>query len=327
MEPTSAEQVAALAAGRVPEPERVRDDVWSIPIPMPTAYVPYTLTCVIRGGDGGLHVIDPGLDSDENWQALERGFARFGLDLRDVASATSTHAHPDHLGLAGRLRATSSATVVMHRLDAESLAHPHRDRSAEAVAARLASWGAPAEEAANFHEPERKLGVPSLGGFVVDRTVEDGDLLDIAGRHIAVLHTPGHTAGSICLRDAEAGLLFTGDHVLPTINPGIGLGGTHDGNPLAGYLAGLERVAVFAADEVWPGHFYRFTGIAERSEELARHQLKRAAEVRAVLDREPDADVWQIAQRLTWTGGWDSLKDFMRISALLQTEMFVEYVS
>src|SRR3982751_4247551 len=136
MEPTSAEQGAALAAGRVPEPERVRDDVWSIPIPMPTAYVPYTLTGVIRGGDGGLHVIDPGLDSDENWQALERGFARFGLDLRDVGSATPTHAHPDHLGLAGRLRATSGATVVMHRLDAESLAHPHRDRSAEAVAAR-----------------------------------------------------------------------------------------------------------------------------------------------------------------------------------------------
>jgi glyoxylase-like metal-dependent hydrolase (beta-lactamase superfamily II) len=327
MQSTSPAQSAALDAGRVPEPEQVRPDVWSIPISMGSTYVPYTLTGVIRGADGKLHVIDPGIDTDENWATLEAGFTGFGLSLDDVVSTTSTHAHPDHLGLGGRLRERSGAQVVMHRLEEASLGEPRVDRSAALVAEKYAGWGAPPGAADDYHEPGHRLGVPSLEGFRADRVVEDGDLLEIEGRHVQVLHTPGHTSGSICLRDLDDNLLFTGDHVLPTINPGIGLGGVTAVNPLAGYLAALERVAVFADDEVWPGHFFRFRGIAERTAQIAQHQLKRAAEVRAVLDREPDASVWRIAQQLSWTNGWDGLESFLRVSALMQTEMFVGYVS
>ncbi|CAN5161295.1 MBL fold metallo-hydrolase [soil metagenome] len=328
MQTTSPAQQDALSARLVPQPEQVRPGVWSIPIPMASTYVPYTLTAVIRGADGELHVIDPGVDSDDNWALLGAGFDMFGLSLDDVRSATSTHAHPDHVGLSQRLRQHSGAAIVMHRVEQATSSNRAMERSPEAAIARLREWGAPDDAVDVLLQQGRPANLPdSPHEFVADRLVDDGDLLEIAGRHLQVLHTPGHTAGSICLRDAEDGLLFTGDTVLPTINPGIGLGGVTTSNPLAGYLAGLERLAVFADDEVWPGHFFRFTGIAERTEQIARHQLKRAAEVRVVLDREPDASVWQIAQQLTWTTGWDGLEGFLRLSALMQTEMFVEYVS
>jgi glyoxylase-like metal-dependent hydrolase (beta-lactamase superfamily II) len=279
---------------------------------------------VIRDAAGGLHVIDPGVDSDANWAAFGEGLESFGLSVDDVATVTSTHVHPDHVGLAHRLREHSGAALVLHRVEQQTLRERSIERDPEVLAERLVSWGASIELTGAAVQAQRE-GLPAPIVFEADRLLDDGDQLDIPGRHITVLHTPGHTAGSICLRFADDRLLFTGDHVLPTINPGIGLGGTHP-NPLADYLAGLERVAVYDDDEVWPGHFFRFRGIAERSAEIAQHQRKRATEVRAVLDREPDATVWNIAQQLTWTNGWAGLTGFLRISALMQTEMFVEYV-
>ena len=47
-----------------------------------------------------------------------------------------------------------------------------------------------------------------------DRLVEDGDTIAVGGVTIEVVHTPGHTLGSICLYLREERALFTGDTVL-----------------------------------------------------------------------------------------------------------------
>ena len=44
--------------------------------------------------------------------------------------------------------------------------------------------------------------------------VEDGALIDLGGRVVEVLYTPGHTHGSICILDRETGSLFVGDNVM-----------------------------------------------------------------------------------------------------------------
>ncbi len=78
----------------------------------------------------------------------------------------------------------------------------------------------------------RRIGLGRTAEPFADLLVEDGDVLPIAGREVRALWTPGHTAGHLCLVDEGDGLLFTGDHVLPRINPGIGLGGRTATNPL-----------------------------------------------------------------------------------------------
>src|SRR5690606_7051837 len=118
-------------------------------------------------------------------------------------------------------------------------------------------WGAP--RGADLWKRPADDEIPDEA-FVA--TVRDGDLLDLPGRTVRVLHTPGHTPGSICLVDEEHGVLWTGDHVLPHIAAGIGLG-TEDADPVADALASLARIRDLGTQTV-PGHGYRFRGITER---------------------------------------------------------------
>lgn len=81
------------------------------------------------------------------------------------------------------------------------------------------------------------------------RLVQDGEVLDLGGRAVTVLHTPGHAPGHLCFFEAARGWLFTGDLVYhgtlyahyPSTDP-------------AAYLASLEKVAALPVRRVFPGH-------------------------------------------------------------------------
>ncbi|MFL5750673.1 MAG: MBL fold metallo-hydrolase [Chloroflexota bacterium] len=109
--------------------------------------------------------------------------------LADLARVVCTHGHPDHAGGAREL-ALAGVPVLMHRADAERLATTWRD------AVRRPSRGR--VFAAMTPEP------PSI------RPIEDGDVLPILGG-LEVVHTPGHTPGSVCLYGRRDGVLFVGD--------------------------------------------------------------------------------------------------------------------
>lgn len=81
------------------------------------------------------------------------------------------------------------------------------------------------------------------------RLLEDGDTIDLGGRVLHVLHTPGHSPGHMCFWEPDRGYLFTGDLVYsgtlfahyPSTDPGS-------------YLASLEKVAFLPAERIFPGH-------------------------------------------------------------------------
>jgi glyoxylase-like metal-dependent hydrolase (beta-lactamase superfamily II) len=315
--------------------EQVRDDVWALTMPMPGEHMPYSLLYLLRGTDGGVHVVDPGLDAPGNWRVFASALADIGSDPGDVASILVTHLHPDHLGMAARMREATDAPVLLHREEQAALeARPFAVLTAAALTNRFDEWGVPAD---------RREELASLAGAAprsidtrADAVVDDGERLGIPGFDVEVIWTPGHTRGSMSLRDSRRGILLTGDHVLPKTYSGLGLGsvlGAESGddgatpNPLADYLASLERVSRYVDDEVLPGHEFRFTGIEKRSAELAEHHLRRSREVAAVQGREPDATVWHIAKQLTWTAGWNGLHGFFLFSALSQTDMHRCYLA
>ncbi len=63
----------------------------------------------------------------------------------------------------------------------------------------------------------------------------------MTSRWLEVLHTPGHEASHICLRDTRTGIVFSGDHVLPRITPVI-MVDERDVDVLGQYLSSLERL-------------------------------------------------------------------------------------
>ncbi|MBD5161292.1 MAG: MBL fold metallo-hydrolase [Oscillibacter sp.] len=81
------------------------------------------------------------------------------------------------------------------------------------------------------------------------RLLTDGDKIDLGGRVIEVLHTPGHSPGHMCFWEQETGYLFTGDLVYK----GTLLAYYPSTDPAA-YLASLEKIAALPAGRVFPAH-------------------------------------------------------------------------
>ncbi len=321
-------QALATVSGMdaLPSPEQVADDVWAIASPIPDRGPPFTLTYALVGASG-VHLIDPGWDSVVNRASLSAGLGRIGLRLEDVRTTIATHHHPDHLGLAPHLRDAVGATIVMGRHERAVLAH-HSDPSRSdrnAYRATLERWGVPTARQAELVAEviERPSDVVDVEP---DRLLDDGESLELDGHRLTVLVTPGHTDGHLCLVDRDRGLLYTGDHVLPRINPGIGLGMLGDREPLEDHLRSLQALEPFDGYIVLPGHDEPFGDLRGRRTELMRHHLRRAREVAGLTGILGDAPVWDYAARMHWTAGWDGLHGFFLHAALAQTEHHLGFV-
>ncbi|QNE34855.1 MBL fold metallo-hydrolase [Leifsonia shinshuensis] len=306
-----------MTSTRAAEP--IAPGVRRVRVPMPPGTgLPFSNAYLIEDADGAVHVIDPGSPTAEAREAL-----RAALGAAPVASMVLTHLHADHSGGAAALAHDTGASVLVHERERAALGLI----AAGFPAPDLEAWGVPAERRPELLAAAAIPTEPAaeLVDAVITGVLADGQLLDIPGRRLRVVGTPGHTDGHLCLHDEEAGLLLTGDHVLPTVNSGLGLGGPTATNPVADYLASLDRVAQLDRGDLraLPGHEDPFGGLRERCAELAAHQLRRAEEVAA----HPAGTVWEAAGTLTWTGGWDGLAGFTLLSALRQTAQHREFVA
>lgn len=309
----------------VPGPARLSEGVTAIPIPMPTGPFPFSLAYLLDAADGP-HLVDPGWCDARALSALRAGVEGVGHALEDIRTVTVTHAHPDHLGLASRLRA-GGARIVMGAVETADLVASARPVSEASSARLLERWAVP-----DHRRPELLAVVlaptrPSPAPPVVDDRLRDGEPVPWPGWTATAVVTPGHTRGHLCLHLPDRDAVLTGDHVLPTINPGIGLGG-RAADPVRDVLTSLDRVAALDTGRtvVLPGHAYPFRGLAGRCAEIAAHHRRRSAEVAAVLSSDPRSTVWQIASQLTWTAGWARMRDGFLWSALAQTQMHVDHV-
>ena len=85
---------------------------------------------------------------------------------------------------------------------------------------------------------------PSLAG--VDRTVRDGETIQMGDRIFQVIHTPGHSSDSICLYNEDEGVLFAGDSPLVITSP--------DGSYEAGFQAALQKLCALDVRRIYFGH-------------------------------------------------------------------------
>lgn len=81
------------------------------------------------------------------------------------------------------------------------------------------------------------------------RLLSDGDVIDLGGRRVEVLHTPGHSPGHLCFWESATGYLFTGDLVYKDV-----LFAYYPSTDPEAYLASLEKVAALPVGKVFPAH-------------------------------------------------------------------------
>ena len=322
---TGVAQRQAWRARELPPVEQVRSGVWSIPVTIPDNPLRYTLAYLLLS-DTGAMVVDPGWDSERGWQDLQAGFESAGVPADRVTGIVVTHVHLDHHGLSRRLSEASGAPIAMHTAEVQALPSRIRDAvGSQSAHTWLTRCGAPGDMVAEFNSDLADM----LGVFRLaepDVLLDDGDALDLPGREVRVVWTPGHTPGHICLYDAGHDVLLTGDHLLPRISPNIGLTPGSMDSPLASYLNSLGLMGDYDSAEALPAHEYRFRGIAGRAGALIEHHGVRAREVLDVIAASGQATVWDVTTKLTWSRGWDQITGFMRRAALFETAAHIQYL-
>ena len=224
----------------LPPVEEVRPGLWSIPVPWPRSGLRYTLSYLVSGR-GGPALIDTGWPTEEAWSALADSITQTGHDIAEIRYVLVTHAHADHLGMAGRVREASGALVGMHPAEAVTLLHrvgPQAWR--ERLSGWLCSRGAPDDQVAEISD--LMAGAVAFHARLArsDFDVEHDSLPLGAGTGLRAVWTPGHTPGHLCFYDEQQDVLLTGDHVLPRITPHIGLPPGSEGDPLGDYQASLR---------------------------------------------------------------------------------------
>jgi glyoxylase-like metal-dependent hydrolase (beta-lactamase superfamily II) len=133
-----------------------------------------------------------------------------------------THCHFDHVGAVPDIVKATGAKVAMHEKDVALL----RSDSAAAIF--------------NARQPE----------FNVDVVLKDGESIDLGDAVLKVIHTPGHTPGSICLYDGVTKALFTGD----TVFEGGSFGRTDIGGDSEAIVRSLEALTKLDVSTLYPGH-------------------------------------------------------------------------
>jgi glyoxylase-like metal-dependent hydrolase (beta-lactamase superfamily II) len=299
-------QYEAWTRRELPAVEQVRPGIWTIPVPFPDPSTRYTL-CYLLQSEGTTVLIDPGMDTPAGWIHLQKGLAEAGSSAASIEGILVTHFHPDHLGLANRLRSLSAAWLALGA--DERYYRPNLDlpEAAEENKKRLITWGVPA---ARHSELQLTGEIYSLMKSLALAEIElhDGDTVPVGSNHLRVVTTPGHSPGHVCFIDDERKLIFSGDHLLPSIRPHVLLDRAGLENPLEAHLDSLARTRHDADFEVLPAHQYRFRGAGIRSAALEQWHQTRGEEIRAVIDELQPQNLWTVAKHLKWARGWNRVR-------------------
>lgn len=293
--------------------------------PRVTKGLPYVLPYLIRHG-GDTMLVDCGWNTDAAHAALEEGMREHGAHPSEITQLVITHVHPDHYGMSGRLKQESSCEVVMHEREADFIASRYfapRGLTDE-MEQYMAQHGVPALRA-----PEMSRGSMSMLDKVqpaaADRKLHGGETLRAGDFEFEVVWTPGHAPGHICLYEPNRKLLFSGDHILPTITPNVSMHAQTSGDPLGDYMRSLEVVAELDVEHVLPAHEFDIRELKRRVAEIRDHHRERLDEMLACVDA--GATAWDVAGRVRWaTGTLDEFEPFMQRAAVGETLSHLEHL-
>lgn len=172
---------------------RVTDHIRLLRIPFQVMPGPATkldrfVNVLVVDHGGALTVVDTGVAGSEGTILAE--VEAMGRRAEDIARIVLSHSHPDHIGAAKTLRELARCPVLAHSGEAAWIEDPTLQARERPIP--------------GF---ERMVAGP----VPLDRRVEEGDAIGDGAGRMVVLHTPGHSSGSISLHFPEEEAVFTGD--------------------------------------------------------------------------------------------------------------------
>lgn len=305
----------------------VTPGIYQLQLLLPNIYLEHINTYLVRG-DNECLLVDTGWDMEEVFDSLKKQLDEIGVSFKDISRIVTTHVHPDHYSLAGRLKQLSNARLAMHLLERDviELRYVNTDNLRQQIGLWFQINGVPASELPQLQGSVGliKLAEPALPDVIL----RGGETISISPFNFEVLWTPGHAPGHICLYESAKKVLISGDHLLPTISPHIGLSPYSSRNPMDDYVNSLKALRQLDVNLILPGHENPFTGLKGRVEELLNHHKERNREILEKITAEAKTG-YQIATEIIWMpamGGvsWQNLPPEYRRIALLETLAYLE---
>ena len=311
--------------------KEVTGGIYQIPVPLPNSPLGHINAYLIQAENGGYTLIDSGWDTDEAFIFLKGQMAEIGARPEEISQIIITHIHPDHYGLAGRLKRLSQAKLYAHHVEKEYIKsrYINMDRLLQQLEHWLEVNGVPVDELESL-----KIASTSMARVVLptmpDIVLNGGETITAGPFSFKVLWTPGHSPGHISLYEPNRKILISGDHILPGITPNIALHPQSGPNPLGQYLNSLNTVKQLEVELILPGHRHPFKNLHNRIDQIIRHHRQRNSEILDNL-RTKTKTAYQIAAGLTWRpgtkkNGWQNLAPLDRRFAILETLSHLEFM-
>ncbi len=184
-----------------PGVEDLGGGVHRIPLPLPgdalTAVNVYVIT-----GDAGVDLIDSGMALPQAREELTGALGRLGYGLGDIRNFFITHIHRDHYTLAVQLRTTLRGRITLgeaERANMAAIRDVSAGRAGVGFVEMLPAMGAAdlAADVSGLLGPRLADPQPRLEWSDPDHWLPDGALIELPGRTLRAIHTPGHTSGHV----------------------------------------------------------------------------------------------------------------------------------
>jgi glyoxylase-like metal-dependent hydrolase (beta-lactamase superfamily II) len=247
-----------------------------VPIPYPVKWV----NCYYIE-DSVPTLIDTGLSLPECFDALAEGVRKAGGHIGDLARVIVTHGHSDHSGLTGRIQEIGGAEIFVHVWDKAKLSNGpvYVNARTQALNDHLCKAGVPV---GLVHEVVEKISgrFSNLIPPKACKPLRGGEVFGFDDFDLQVIHTPGHSPGSVCLYIEEKGLLFSGDTILEEViaDP------MSDIKSLVEHHGSLQAISDLHVQKVFPGHGRPFSDHVRRIRRILDRQGSRSKRIQDIVN-------------------------------------------
>jgi glyoxylase-like metal-dependent hydrolase (beta-lactamase superfamily II) len=304
--------------------EEIAANLYKIEIPLPEIPLKSINSYVIKASRRNL-IIDTGMNLEECMNVMQMSLKNLKVDLGNT-DFFITHFHGDHFGLVPRLIKDESI-IYINKLEADVIDKIRSGVATLEIESFARKSGFPEKDIGDIFPPRFRYELKESASIPL-RFVDDENVLEIGDYRLKCVKTPGHSRGHICLYESSKKILFSGDHLLSDITPGIQARLDNE-NPLREYLLSLDKVYQLDVELVLPGHRGIFRDCKKRIKELQDHHQERSDEVLAIL-KEGSKNVYQVASRMTWSiidcDTWDDSPSMQKFFATGEAAAHLKYL-